>query len=143
MDKELKLNDKDYEDIRIGDEFFFKKRVDKNTIANFIKLTGDMNPLHTDDSYASTTEFGGIIVHGMALGSLFSTLIGMMCPGKKALYLSQDLKFKNHFAPGGEVTVKGKVISKSDVMKLIEIETLIEDDNGRTLVDGIAKAKVI
>ena len=33
----------------------------------FIDRTGDSNPLHTDESYASTTQFKRCIVHGVLM----------------------------------------------------------------------------
>jgi acyl dehydratase len=59
-------------------------------VAAFAAISGDFSPLHMDDEYARGTEFGGRVVHGLLVGSLFSQLVGMHLPGKQALYLGQD-----------------------------------------------------
>ena len=141
-DSNIKLHDRAYEDIKIGDSFSFSRFIDSDSIARFADFSGDYNPLHHDAEFAKNSEFGGVIAPGMLLSSLFSTLIGMICPGKRAIYLSQDLKFKNPFLPGGEVIVIGTVIRKSDVMRVIEMKTEIKDSSGAILVEGVAKAKV-
>jgi acyl dehydratase len=65
----------------------------------------------------------------MLIGSLFSTLVGMYCPGEKCLYVSQSLKFKEPVFYDDNVIVKGTVESKNDSVQLITIKTEIVKDN--------------
>lgn len=138
----LKLNKLNYEDIRVGDIFSFEKLVDSGLVNAFADLSEDKNPLHVDESYAKRTEFGGRIVHGMLLGSFFSALVGMLCPGEKSLYLSQTLSFRKPIKLNTKVTVEGRVTAKSDATKIIELETSIKDEKGSVAVSGIANIKV-
>lgn len=138
----LKPNSLLYEEIKIGDIFSFEYFVDESTVFKFAELTGDFNPLHMDESYAKETLFGGRIVHGMLLAGLFSTLVGMLCPGERALYLSQDISFRNTLFLGKKIKVEGKVLSKFDGINVLEIKTLIKDLEGNIFVDGLAKIKV-
>jgi|TARA_B100001971_G_C17721969_1_gene301647 3-hydroxybutyryl-CoA dehydratase len=140
--KKLQLNDLNFDEIKVGDSFSFDKFIDNAMVDSFAELTHDYNPLHTDHNYAKNTEFGGRIAHGMLIGSFFSTLVGMLCPGKKCLYLSQDLSFKNPLRPDSRVTVMGVITNKSDAIKVIEIETIIKNNKGSVIVSGNAKVKV-
>lgn len=140
--KTVSLNDWRYEDINLGDCFSFERIIDKAVVKTFVDLTGDASPLHVDENYARGTEFGDPIVQGMLLSSYFSTLIGMLCPGKRATYLSQDLRFRKPLKRGGQIIVSGEVIKKYDALRIIELKTIIKDDRGTILVDGVAKAKV-
>lgn len=135
-------NNLSFNDIKIGQVFSFEVLVDKDMARGFAKLTGDRNPLHWDDNYAQKTEFGEPIVHGMLLGSFFSTLVGMLCPGKNALYLSQDLRFRNPLKFGQTVSVVGVVTAKYDATKIIDIKTTVKDKQSAIIVDGLAKVKV-
>lgn len=135
-------NNLSFNDIKVGQVFSFEVFVNKAMTRSFAKLTGDKNPLHLDNSYARKTEFGQPIVHGMLLGSFFSTLVGMLCPGKNALYLSQDLRFRNPLKFGNTVVVAGVVAAKYDTAKMMDIKTTIKDKNGIVIVDGLAKVKV-
>jgi len=140
--EKLKLNDLDFEAIKVGDSFSFERFVDSIMIDTFAELTSDYNPLHTDHNYAKDTEFGGRIAHGMLVGSFFSTLVGMLCPGKKCLYLSQNLSFKNPLKPDSSVTVTGTIIGKSDSVKIVEIKTIVKSEDGSVIISGDAKVKI-
>src|SRR6185437_455287 len=83
-----------FADIAIGQRYEIERQITKQDVERFAALSGDFNPLHLDPTYAASTEFGGCIVHGMLLASLFSHLVGMHIPGKYALYLGQDLSFR-------------------------------------------------
>lgn len=138
----MEINEYDFEDLNLGMIFQFEKILTEEDLINFGKITGDKNPLHNDKEYALQKGFEDKVVYGMLAGSLFSTLLGMMCPGKKNLYLSQDLKFMNPVYPNKKLIIRGKIENKIDCIKVIEIKTeIISEDI--ILVDGIARVKVI
>ena len=137
----MKINEYNYDEINVGDMFEFKRNLSIEDVENYAKLTEYFNPLHCDEKYAKSTQFKSRIVHGMLVGSLFSTLVGMICPGKKNLYLAQSLNFKNPIYPNSELIVRGTVKSKSDTIKIIIINTEILV-NGNVVINGEAKVKV-
>ena len=138
----IELQDNDYEDISVGHSFSFTRRITQDDVEAFAALSEDRNPLHLDASYASKTVFRSRIVHGMLAASLFSTLLGMLCPGKRNLYLSQTLNFRKPISPGSELLVKGTVIKKINSLKAIVIKTEIYV--GPVLsVDGEAMVRVM
>jgi len=138
----MEMNDYNYDEIEMGNMFEFKRILTIEDIDSYAKLTGDFNPLHCDEEYAKNTSFKGRIAHGMLAGSLFSTLLGMMCPGKKNLYLSQDLNFKKPIYPNTSLIVRGEIIDKIDSIKVLVIKTQIIFENS-IMVDGLAKVKVM
>lgn len=138
----MELNDLKFEDIKIGDSYSFERIIDEDMMRKFADLTGNYNPLHYDQDYASRSEFGGKIAYGMLLASLFSTLFGMLCPGKPALCLSHELYFKNPLMVGDRASVSGEVISKSSSTRVLEIKTVIKNSQSIIVVDGRALVQV-
>jgi len=80
------------DDISPGLTKNFKIKVTESMTEEFAKLTGDYSPLHMEEEYARTTNFGHRICHGMLVGSFFSRLVGMYLPGKYGLLLSYSLR---------------------------------------------------
>ena len=99
-----------FDSIQIGQKKNFSQIITKSLIDDFAKISGDFNPLHMNDEYASDTIFEKRVCHGMLLASFFSKLIGMYLPGKNALYFSQSLQFKS-----GQETHSSQIICSSQL----------------------------
>ena len=137
-----KLDEYKFDEIMLGTKTKFAIQINESIINEFAKISGDNNPLHMDEQYASKTQFGKRICHGMLLASFFSRLIGMHMPGKNALYFSQTLNFKTPCFVGDIVTIEGEIIDKSQSTKIITIKTTAYNQADKCLVDGIAKVIV-
>jgi len=74
-------------------------------VKHFGEATGDRNPLHFDEEFASKTQFGGKIVHGMLTAGLISASM-TECYGIGTVYLQQDLNFKAPVREGDTVKVE-------------------------------------
>lgn len=127
------------EEIEIGQIKKFSVQVTESMIDNFANLSGDFNPLHMNEKYTRTTQFGRRLSHGMLLAAFFSRLVGMYLPGKNALYFSQTLNFKSPCFINDQVTVEGEVQDKSMATRIITLKTTIYNQDGQCLVDGTAK----
>lgn len=135
-------NDLSFNDINLGDYFYFNKIISKNDVLKFAELTGDYNPLHVDEEYAITSIFKINIIHGMFCASLFSTLVGMYCPGKRCLYLSQNLNFRKPAFYNDILKISGEVIDKNISINTIKMKLKI-NRNDEIIVIGEAVLKII
>ena len=131
-----------YEEIKIGSSYAFERIISQKDGQVFAQLSGDFNPLHTNEDFGAKSQFGCNIVHGMFAASLFSTLIGMYCPGECALYMSQTLHFRKPLFYGSSVVVRGTVVEKNDSIRMITMKTEIWQDSEMT-VSGEAKVKIL
>lgn len=138
----MEPRDLTFEDIKVGDHTSFSHTITEQDILDFARISGDENPLHIDEEYARVTRFGRRIAHGMFLGALCSRLLGMYLPGKRCLYLSQDLQFKNPAFIGDTVLVSSEVFAKSQSTKIIDIMIKIVRED-KILAEGLAKTQII
>ena len=132
----------EYRDIKIDQVYDFKRKFTYEDVCAFATLSGDKNPLHVDKTFGQNSQFGQNVIHGMLISSLFSTLVGMYCPGEKSLYLSQSLEFRRPLFIGQIVQVRGTVVEKNDSVKIIKMVTEVLR-NDEKLVTGVAKVKIL
>lgn len=130
-----------YGDIEIGYVSSFHRTIKREDVLIYSRLTGDRNPLHINSGFGKESRFGDNIVHGMLLASLFSTLVGMYCPGEKSLYLSQTAQFRLPLFYGEEVEARGTVTDKSDAIMVVTLKTEIYRGDDLIVV-GEAKVKL-
>ena len=110
-----------YSDLSVGMSEEYIKTITDNDIVSFAEVSGDTNPMHLDDDFASETLFRSRIAHGMLTASLISTILGTLLPGPGCIYLGQNLKFLRPVRIGD--TVLARVV----------IETLIPQKNRAAL----------
>ena len=92
-----------FEDLAVGMEASYAKKITNEDVLAFADLSGDTNPVHLNDAFAAGTIFKKRIAHGFLTGALFSTVLGTKLPGPGCIYLSQSLKFRAPVYIGDEV----------------------------------------
>jgi len=131
-----------FDSINVGINHEFKITVTEKLVLDFSVISGDFNPLHIDENYATKTKFKKRICHGMLLASFLSRLVGMYLPGKNALYFSQILNFVSPCFINDIITVKGEIIDKNYATKIITVKTSIVNEKNELILDGEAKVMI-
>ena len=135
-----KISEYSLNEVEIGFKKKFEIIITEPMLSDFAKLSGDYNPLHMNEEYATSTSFKKRVCSGMFLSTFFSRLVGMYLPGKHALYFSQSLNFVNPCFVGDKITIEGEVTDKSIATKIITLKTTITNESGKRI---IGKAQVI
>jgi 3-hydroxybutyryl-CoA dehydratase len=99
------MNEIFLEDLEVGMEKTFSKTVTEADVVAFADVSGDTNPLHLDEDYASKTMFKSRIAHGMLSAGFISAVFGTKF-GPGCIYMSQALRFKAPVRIGDTVTAK-------------------------------------
>lgn len=150
-----------FEDLQIGQTAAYARTVTEADIVLFAGISGDTNPVHINEEFASETMFSGRIAHGMLTASLISTVIGTRLPGPGAIYVSQSLRFKAPVRIGDTVTaratitelvpekrratiatactVKNKVVLEGEAVVMVPLRAAIEARKANAAANGAAK----
>ena len=126
-----------FEDLSVGQSAELTRVASEAVVQAFAELSGDDNPVHLDEGYASQTRFGGRIAHGMLAAAYISAVLGTRLPGPGAIYLNQSLRFRRPVRLGDAVTARATVKALDAERGQATLETVCEVD-GRTVVEGEA-----
>jgi 3-hydroxybutyryl-CoA dehydratase len=81
------------EKLHLNQTFSTNFSFSQQDVADFARVTGDNNPVHLDEDFASKTIFKTRIMHGMLGACVFSKVFGTLFPGDGTIYLSQSVNF--------------------------------------------------
>jgi 3-hydroxybutyryl-CoA dehydratase len=125
--------------IEVGQSASFTKTITQDDISHFADLTGDRNPVHLDEEYASGTRFGRRIAHGMLTAALISTVLGTKLPGPGAIYLGQTVRFLKPVFPGDEITATVTVERYNTERGRMLLSTVCRNAMGEYVLTGEAE----
>ena len=100
------------DELQIGQTASVAKTVTEYDIYSFAGITGDFNPAHINEQYASGTMFKGRIAHGILSLGFISACIAMKLPGPGTIYLSQTADFTAPVRIGDTITAIVEVLEK-------------------------------
>jgi 3-hydroxybutyryl-CoA dehydratase len=129
---------KTIDELNVGDTAEFTKTVSEADIYMYAGVTGDNNPAHIDEVYASNTFFETRIAHGMLLGGFISTVLGNKLPGYGTIYMKQELEFLAPVRIGDTVTARAEVVEVNKEKNRVKLRTTCVKQDGATVVDGEA-----
>ncbi|HYE00412.1 MAG TPA: MaoC family dehydratase [Alphaproteobacteria bacterium] len=121
--RELGLGGLFLEDLAVGMSAVVARTITEADIVMFCGVSGDTNPVHINEDYASATPFKGRIAHGMLTAGLISAVLGTRLPGPGAIYLSQNLKFKAPVRIGDTVLARATVTDIVAEKKRVTLHT--------------------
>ena len=130
-------------DLQIGDKFSASKQITDQVVRAFAELSGDFNPIHLDEEFARTTQFGKRIAHGMISAALISAVLGYEFKERRVVYLSQTLKYVAPVFLDDTVTATATVINIREDKPIVTLRTVCANQNGETVVEGEGVVKIL
>lgn len=137
------MNEYTYEQIEPGMEEAFQVTVTEKMMEQFLDITGDSNPLHTDAEFARSQNYEHKVVYGMLTASFYSTLAGMYLPGRYSLIHSVESKFLRPVYAGDTLTVFGVVKEKEDAYHMLILGLSIKNQKGEKISKGTMQVMVL
>lgn len=128
------MNSYTYEQITIGQKESFSVCITDKMLEGFCAITGDVNPLHNDESYAKSKGHPQVVAFGMLTASFLSTLAGVYLPGEKSLIHEVNIKMERPVYAGDTLTIEGTVKEKNDTFSFIVVKVLARNQNGEKVL---------
>jgi len=133
-------NGKSIDELKIGEFAELSRTITEKAVEDFARVTGDTNPVHTDQAYAEKTIFKGRIAHGVFSLGIFSTIFGNILPGYGSIYLSQEVRFLAPVKIGDTITARVEVLELILEKNRVKFKTTCTNQDGKVVVDGTAWA---
>ena len=137
------MNEYTFEELAVGQEESFTAVITEEMMVRFRDISGDVNPLHTDEAFAKGKGFPGRVAYGMLVASLYSRLAGVHLPGRNCLLQSVQSDFMKPVFIGDELTVTGKIIEKDESVRRLVIKAAIRNQEGKKVSKARIEAGVI
>ena len=130
------------EQLKIGMSAEKTKTMTKEDIEYFGKVSTDTNPMHFNEEYAATTQFGKCIAHGVISLSFCGSILGMQLPGLGTIHLGQEVTFKKQVYPGDDIKAHCEVADIQYKEKagfyVVKIKQWVKNQNGDIVTEGVA-----
>jgi phosphate acetyltransferase len=126
------VENRTFDEIRIGDSASITRTLTRDDIALFAALSGDLNPTHVG-------SLGTPTAHRMLSGVLTSAVLGTKMPGPGTIYAGQSLHFHRQIIAGNTLTLKVIVRKKLAATGLVVLDCECIDETGAKVMSGLAE----
>lgn len=100
----------------------------------FLEAFNDFSPIHVEDDYARARGFQQRVMHGAILNGFLSHFIGMHFPGRRALWLSTDLRYLKPSYLGDQLRLDATVAQKVESQSVIVLNIVFHNETQGIIV---------
>lgn len=123
-------------EIKVGDTAQRSMLVTDEQIDLFARLSGDRNPLHFDEDFASKTKFGRRVVHGGVTAAILNALVAEDLPGPGSVFMEQHLKYTAPVHPGDTITADLVVLKAREDKPIYTVAVRVMRQDGVSVLEG-------
>ena len=127
--------------LKVGDELSgFRRTVTQDRVTAYAHASGDHNPIHLDEEFASTTRFGRRIAHGMLSLAFVWEMVSANYPSTWHRGATVKTRFTSPVVPDEMVEVGGTVkrIRTIGGREFAECEVSVTRPDGEKALSGSA-----
>jgi len=133
--KSPRLPDRIPESLKVGKKASFTRTLTEGDVSLFIGATWDVNPYHTDDTFASQTPFKKRVVPGLLTASLLTHLGGLWA------FLATEMSFE-FLAPvyiGETITAEAEIIELDEGRTWVKLGCRCVNQTGKEVLRAVVR----
>ena len=138
-----------YEEFNVGDSWLTPRRtITETDVVMFTAMTGDNNPIHTDEEFAKETIYKGRLLHGpagFAIATGLESRLGIK-EGTAIAFLGMTWDMRGPIKIGDTIYVKEEVASKRITSKgqgIVNFKVQLCNQRGEIVQQGEWKVMMI
>ncbi|MHC4820343.1 MAG: MaoC/PaaZ C-terminal domain-containing protein [Planctomycetota bacterium] len=118
------------------------RTVTEADVSAFAGLSGDFNPLHTDETFAATTPFGKRIAHGMLTAAMATGMVNAQgwFEGTTIALMEQVFRYKGPVMFGDTIHCVVTINNKKETSKpgrgVIAYDVNVVNQDGKTVLES-------
>ena len=85
-------------------------------------LSRDLNPLHTDASFAQSMGFPDRVMYGNILNAFVSHFVGMLLPTPNVMIQTQDIQYRKPVFLGDTILLKSEIQDTSEAVEIVNFK---------------------
>jgi acyl dehydratase len=124
--------------LHVGQKASRSTTITEDHVRLYAEISGDRNPLHFNEAFASRTKFKRLIAQGGLTTGLLHALVAMDMPGPGTVFLSQNWKFTAPVFIGEKITAEAEVISIHPTKPVSQLKLRVGRSDGTVVLEGEA-----
>ena len=122
-----------------------ERHITQQRIERYARAAGDFNPIHLDQEFAKTTQFGGTIAHGMMVIAFISEMMTRAFGDDWPAAGKLKLRLRAPSYPGDTLTAHGTVksVAQESGKTVIRCGVGVKNQNGDVVISGDASVVAV
>lgn len=125
-----------FDQLYVGQKATYSRKVSKQDVLQYMSLSGDLNPLYGDATYAGRTTYGHPIVPANMLAGFAMGAVAAVLPGLGSITHAHSYRLLHPPRIGDEVTAEMEIVELHSESQRVTIQYVIRDQDGRELQHG-------
>jgi 3-hydroxybutyryl-CoA dehydratase len=125
-----------YAELKNGDSFTRHLTVTDSLMQSFREISGDDNPLHVNEGFATAQRFAGRVAYGNLIGLMISSAVGVEMQALDPMLISETIVFHKPIYCGDTIVLTASVSTKMDATEVAELKYRAENQQRELVASG-------
>ena len=125
-------------ELKVGQKATRSNTMTQGNVKTYAEITGDYNPFHFDEGFATKTRFKELVVQGGLTSGILNALAAMDLPGPGTVFMSQNFSYTAPVFIGDTITAEAEVLEVHATKPVTKLKMTITRQTGEIVLEGEA-----